>query len=254
MTRRGEAGHLMVGLLAAIAILMIFSTVVFQEWSELMRREWEEEMIFRAKEISRGIQRYRLDHGGIGPTSLEILMEPGPRGQYYMRRKYDDPLVQDGKWGLLYQGPGGTIIDPTATLEGLHSLTPVAQVSSPAGVGGAPAIPEGPQLTPVNSEGEEQAGLPIAGVKTLSSDQPFRVYRGFSDYSEWLFTYLDLEGGGPKVPGQPGAAPGTPRPGGLNRPGGGDSPFGEGGSLGKGRGKGKGGSKGGGSKSGDDDD
>jgi hypothetical protein len=267
--RRGEAGHLMVGLLAAIAIMMIFSTVVYQEWSELMRREWEEEMIFRAKELSRGIQRYRVDHGGMGPTSLDKLMEPGPKGQYYLRRLYNDPLVKDGKWGLLYQGPGGAIIDPSAVVEGMHALTPVSQFK-PSVSGNTPAAEPGeiPNLTPVtggmgSGEGEE-TGLPIAGVKSLATDQPFRIYNGFESYSEWLFTYLDLEGGGQKAPGQLPGAPGGPQPGGLNPPGAGGSSPGLGGSFGKGqggaKGKGKGqgegtgGSKGGQQSSGNDDD
>jgi hypothetical protein len=36
-------------------------------------------------------------------------------------------------------------------------------------------------------------GLPIAGVRTLCEDKPFRVYNGLTNYNEWLFTYLDLE-------------------------------------------------------------
>jgi hypothetical protein len=32
-------------------------------------------------------------------------------------------------------------------------------------------------------------------VKSLSTDDPFRLYNGVSDYSQWLFTYIDLEPG-----------------------------------------------------------
>jgi hypothetical protein len=45
--------------------------------------------------------------------------------------------------------------------------------------------------------GQDATGLPIAGVKCLSKDRPFRVYKGQRDYSLWLFTILDLE---PQVP------------------------------------------------------
>jgi hypothetical protein len=192
----------MVGLLAAVAILMIFSTVVFQEWSELMRREREEEMIFRAKELVRGIYRYRLDHAGAGPVKLEQLMEPGPRGQYYLRRLYEDPLVADGKWGLLYQGPGGTIIDPSAG-------DPLAGVD-PSAVGQLALAPNAGEGLALVGEGGEVGGLPIAGVKSLCKDKPFRIYNGFADYSEWLFTFLDLETGLASATGQPGGAPPVP--------------------------------------------
>ena len=101
----------MAGLLVLLAIMLIFSTVVFQDWQDLAHRENEAEMIFRAQEISRAILRYRKDQGK-APDKLEQLMEPGSRAQYFMRRPYTDPLVEDGTWGLLYLGPGNQIIDP----------------------------------------------------------------------------------------------------------------------------------------------
>ena len=42
-----EKGHLMAGLLVLLAIMLIFSTVVFQDWQDLAHRENEAEMIFR---------------------------------------------------------------------------------------------------------------------------------------------------------------------------------------------------------------
>ena len=50
-------------------------------------------------------------------------------------------------------------------------------------------------------------GLPIAGVKSLSEDRPFRVYNGQTEYAKWLFTYFDLEV--QRLPGQGN----RPRPG-----------------------------------------
>jgi hypothetical protein len=233
--RHGERGHLMVGLVAAVAILMIFSTVVFQEWSQLMRREAEEEMMFRAREIVRGIFRYRIDHGGAGPSKLEQLMEPGPKGQYYMRHLYKDPLVVDGKWGLLYQGPGGTIVDPTSEDPAAgHEQSLMDQILE---------APESQASEFATVEGAG-AGLTIAGVKSLCKDEPFRVYNGYSDYAEWRFTYLDLETGlATNSPGQQGSGLPSQLPT-AGQLGGGDSPFGQDQGGGKNQGgKGKGGGK-----------
>jgi type II secretory pathway pseudopilin PulG len=231
--RRNERGHLMAGLVAATAVLVIMSTVAFQEWGQVLRRDNEAEMIFRAQDIVRAIQRYRIDHGGQGPLKLEQLLEPGTKGQYYIRQLYEDPLVRGGKWGLLYAGPGGTIIDPSA--EGGQGIAGLGRVGEAIGTGqqsGSSLLnpPDSQQQEP----GQEQqppggsslssgsasgpAGLPIAGVRTLSSDQPFRVYNGMTDYSQWLFTYLDLDGGQAGASGNrpaPGATPGQPggRPG-----------------------------------------
>ncbi len=223
-----QKGALMVGVVAMVAISLIWSAVAFQAWIDVLRRDNEAEMIFRAQEIVRAIQRYRRDHGGQGPLKLKDLLEPSPKRSYYLRREYDDPLVRDGKWGLLHMGPGGTIIDP-------HAL---AEEGGPGLLGGGPTIGSrrsrldralgdghtlGQGQTPgqgrIPGQGQTLAGsvpanagllgglgnpnadgggngLPIAGLKSLCTEKPFRVYKGESDYSKWLFTYLDLQAPG----------------------------------------------------------
>lgn len=197
----------MAGLLCGITIMMIFSTVVYQSWDDLMHRENEEEMMFRAQELARGIYRFQQDHGGQGPPELRQLLEAGPRGQYYIRQLYDDPLVRDGKWGLLYQGPGGAIIDPSLT-----GTNPIEGVGIDLGL--AEVQGQAQNLAVASGSEEGGAGLPIAGVKTLSDLTPFRIYRGLSSYSEWQFTAIDLQtglaqAGGPTNPNQ---NPPTPSP------------------------------------------
>jgi hypothetical protein len=206
--RRDERGTLMAGLIAAIAIMMIFSTVAFQAWEDVIRRDKEAEMMFRGGEMARGILRYRKGHNGAGPLTLEQLAEPGPQGQYYLRRLYDDPLVKDGKWGLLYTGPNGEIFDPSTVQQQVQ---------------GVPAPMQGLNQAPDPSAGLNRAGdtanagigLPLAGVKSLCTDKPFRMHNGVSDYSQWLFTFIDLQtgfkqAGGPGVAAPPGGSPGLP--------------------------------------------
>lgn len=246
--KKGQRGHLMAGLMAAVAIMLIMSSVAFQAWTDLLRRENEAEMMFRAQDIVRAIQRYRRDHGGAGPAKLEDLMESGPKGQYYLRRLYKDPLAADGKWGLLYVGPGGTIIDPNAAQTdpfaggglgggmGQSSMSNLGMGGGRKGVGpGSKGMAGGMQQQQQQQglqggfgqssfgEGGEIAGMLIAGVRTLCEEEPFRVYNGLTEYSEWLFTYLDLEAQRARGTGsrlgidgvtQPGAnQPGTRRPG-----------------------------------------
>jgi len=242
-----------VGLVAAVAIMMILSTVAMQHWADVVRRDNEAEMMFRAQDLVRAIQRYRRDHGGAGPQKLEQLIEPGPRGQYYLRQLWRDPLVRDGKWGLLYAGPGGQVIDPNAEAVGAGGLGPLDGANpfgtmapfgggapgggAPGGPGGSasggPGGPGGPggsggpggtgpgggaagsapgggiELKPASGTdldahagGKQLAGLPIAGVKSLCQDEPFRVYNGLTEYAQWLFTYFDLEQ--QQLPGTPG--------------------------------------------------
>jgi len=203
-----QRGHLMLALIVAIALLSIGMERVAQKWEDYYRREMEAEMMFRAGEISRAIFRYRQDRANQPLVELKLLLEPGSKGQYFIRRLYEDPLVRDGKWGLLYQGPNNTIIDPNSAQPGagdfrLGSDT-LPQQTGAGGLQGG--FSQGPQ---------EIAGLPIIGVKSLCTDRPFRIYKDQTEYSEWKFTIFDvMQQTAPAVPGQqapPGAAPNAPR-------------------------------------------
>jgi type II secretory pathway pseudopilin PulG len=183
--RRAERGHLMIALVVALAMLLIFSTVATRSWLDVIRRDREADMMFRAQEISRALLKYRKANQRL-PNTLEELMEPGPQGQYFLRRLYEDPLIPDGQWGLIYSAPGGGIVDPNS---------PSVEVSGGLRIGDSStrvnSAAEG--LTP-GLQGRQATGLPIAGVKSLSQDRPFRVHKGQQDYAMWLFTILDLEG------------------------------------------------------------
>ncbi len=217
----------MAGVVAMLAVSLILSAVAFQAWIDVLRRDNEAEMIFRAQEIVRAIQRYRRDHGGQGPRTLKDLLEPSPKRSYYIRKEYEDPLVKGGKWGLLYMGPGGTIVDPSDPMQGGPGLQGQQQIgghsgtsldhalsqtqrdagdsksqrglnaNAPAGAGRLGGIGN-------RDTGEEGIGLPIAGVKSLCEETPFRVYKGETEYKKWLFTYLDISGpgGGPAQKGK----------------------------------------------------
>jgi type II secretory pathway pseudopilin PulG len=185
--RSRESGHLMIALVVALTILFIFSMIASRSWQDVVRRDNEAEMMYRAQEIVRAISKFRKANQGL-PNKLEELMEPGPKGEYFLRRLYKDPLVRGGKWGLVYAAPNGGVVDPNSPSADLQ----------PSALGDRSVTPTTAKdaLTP-GLGGQDATGLPIAGVKCLSKDRPFRVYKGQRDYSLWLFTILDLE---PQVP------------------------------------------------------
>jgi type II secretory pathway pseudopilin PulG len=231
---------LLVGLVAAVAILMIFSAVAVQNWSDVLRRDREADMMAHAQEIVRAIRKYQRDKPGVPLTELKLLMEPGSKRQFFLRKLYKDPLVKDGKWGLLYAAPQGGVYDtsvapvpgadpgglpgtPGTSLGGLAAGMSTPQQSAPTGIAGS-------ALGGLGQRQGEATGLPIVGVKSLCKDQPFRVYKDNEDYAKWLFTVFDLDQqnaqqppGAPPVgsgaPPQPGEKPGEKnptQPGGLN--------------------------------------
>jgi len=249
--RNSERGHLMVGLMAGVAILLILTLVAEQLWKDVLRRDLEAEMIFRAQDIVRALRRFRTDTGGKLPTELKEMMEPTPRGQYVLRRLWKDPLVKDGKWGLLYLAPQGGLLDPNAP-PGTDPTVP--------GLGGASSSAEKPSMTKPQGEGEEVSperderarnvggatprqereaqpsrlgglggswgtgqqqvtGMPIVGVKSLCTGTPFRVMFEQSDYAMWRFTVLDLDQAMQRGAAQGGGAGGLPGQGAPRAPG-----------------------------------
>lgn len=206
----------MVGLMAGIAILMILSTVATQAWVDVVRRDNEAEMMFRAQEIVRALRKYQKDptKGGNLPHEFEKLMEPGGKGQYFLRRMYKDPLVKGGQWGVLFAGMGGGVVDPNNSEQGELDLF------------------GNPLLKPQEGEGAMAGqmaiqGLPLAGVKSLCKEKPFRIYKEQTEYSRWLFTVYDLDMVQPAVPvpgGGPIPQPAQPGGGGLRLPGAGNTP------------------------------
>jgi hypothetical protein len=207
--------------------------VATQAWIDVLRRDNEAEMIFRAKEIVRAIVRYQQDRGVL-PTEMEQLLEPGSRGQYFIRKEYDDPLVPDGKWGLLFAAPGGGIYDPNAPQGGPGPAGPLLD---------APGQANRPGLGLQTGRGAGQVtGLGIVGVKTLSQDKPFRHFMDHTDYNMMQFTIYTPEltlgstGGsrpGQRRPGQGAGQQGQTGTPGMQAPGGRGGR--RGGSLGGGR-------------------
>lgn len=217
--RDGERGALLVAVMAALAIMMILSAVAVREWGQIVRRDNEAEMMFRAQDLVRGLRRFQKDKGRL-PNELKELSEPGSKGQYFVRQVWKDPLVKDGKWQLLYAGPQGGVLDPSMMVEngtvdtGTNDAEPQPGGMQPVGsMKGKPGM-----MNP----GGDPSGLPIAGVKTKCKDQPFRVYKQKTQYSEWVFSVFDPEVGQGAAPGAPNpGAPGVGQPGaGLNKGGG----------------------------------
>jgi len=205
----------MVALMAGIAIMMILSAVAAQNWADVVRRDNEAEMMFRAEDIVRALRRYQKDQGKL-PNELKELGEPGTRGQYFIRRVWKDPLVKGGGWQVLYAAPGGGLFDPTAApVEGgLPPEQPSLGQSLGSPLAGAP-LPNNagnPEVTKNTDGSSSVSGLPIAGVKTRSTDAPFRRWRDKEYYREWVFSIFDnaqttpAPGQAPN-PGQPGAPP-----------------------------------------------
>ena len=255
--RASESGHLLLAVMIGLTVMLIFLTVAAQQWSSLERRENEKELIFRGNQYTKAIRKYQMEHGGAYPTSLESLIEPGPRRFRYIRKLFRDPMAPDGKWGILIADPTGKgFINPNAPpeKEGIAGLEDLGQ-------GLSSKVEDEIRTSTLRNEGrrkvfakrsgfedwnhpspsEEKEGKesvtapgqptgPIVGVVSLWEQTSFRRYHEHENYVEWTFSVFDMMDQNQQANKQP-VAP-VPTPGVNIGPGRGTTMWGGGGCTG----------------------
>ena len=224
----------MAALLVSLAVMSVLMSALLPAWRHQAQREKEAELVFRGEQYVRAIRLWERKMGpGSRPPNFDILVQ-----QKYLRKKYKDPMTEDGEFQPLYVGtnlpaPGG----PGARGPGAGGRGPSSP--TPAGRAGMPQAPQQPQQ-PSGVGGLTGGG--ILGVASKSKESSILIYRGRSHYNEWTFVYANASsapgGAGSQMPGGRG---GTPFPGGRGLPGG-RGPGGRGAQPGGERGFGPGGS------------
>jgi type II secretory pathway pseudopilin PulG len=208
-------------LLVSMSIMAIMMTVAMPVWKQMVRREKEEELIFRGTQYVHAIALFQRKTANAYPPNIDLLVR-----ERYLRKKYKDPITNDDFLPLpVGAAPGGV----GAGQQGAPGTT---------GRGQTPSPPPGgrPQTSPTQAVGGRQGSTPtpfgtpsagavggISGVASKSKDKSIRIYNGRTHYNEWTFVYV-----------QPQQAPGAGA-GGATTPGGrGTNPGGAGGVGGRG--------------------
>src|SRR5438552_641353 len=174
-----ESGAILIVFMVTLAVAAIALGAAVQAWSTTWRRENEEELIFRGNQYVDGIIAYRKEHGGQFPLTLEDLFKPGPRRLRYIRRLYKDPIVPDGKWGLLYLMPGGQgVYDPKAAEKAQEKASKDWGTTWQT-AGSDPAQGQGqmPGVTPIG-QNPNGAGIPGTGGMPAGSMPPVAIQGG----------------------------------------------------------------------------
>jgi len=183
-----------VALAIAITILNVLVAAALPMWSTAMKREKEEELVFRGFQYAEGIRLFQRRFGR-HPQQLTELIEVRPR---CLRQLWDDPMTKNGKWGLIFANAPGA---PAGR-----------QPGDPGGQGSdntSPSPPPGtdPGVPSPGREGEETVTIgPITGVRSLSTEESLLEFNGQSTYDAWQFT-VGMVTGSIGVPGQPGGIP-----------------------------------------------
>ena len=205
-----ECGYAMAALLVAIGIMSLMLSVAMPSWRHAMQREKEAELVFRGEQYARAVGLFQRKFAGAFPPDIDVLVD-----QKFLRRKYRDPMTDEGEFLILYQTTQTPGADPGAqTAPGS-----MGQAREPTSVFGRAAA------------GGTQPGAGgrtgVIGVASKSKEQSIRLYQGRSRYDQWQFVYTAVStqaGVGPTAqrPGQPAGGgaggPGMGQPG--QRPGG----------------------------------
>lgn len=200
---RAEAGYAMAALLVGLAVMAIVMSVAMPTWSHMIRREKEEELVFRGNQYARAINQYQRKFANASPASLDVLLE-----QRLLRKKFRDPLSpnKDGEFQMLYLNNQGT---------------------SGRGAGMGPGAGAGTQAGTTLSTTPSGG---IVGVASKNTGTSIRIYKGKQKYNEWQFVGMEQS----QQAGPPGGAGGRAGPLRGGRQGGGrESGVGRGGARGE---------------------
>jgi len=220
--RSSEKGYLLLAVMLLITIMMIMLAIEAPRIGQQIKREKEDELVFRGKEYAIAIKRF-YHKNGTYPLSLEQLEDTNHLR--FLRKRYKDPMTTDGEWKLIHVGEAQLNI-PTPTLGTagqpgqagtLGTITPSGTPApspspSPGGFGGGAGLRgggglgsglgggaqpgPGGQMGTLTTQnigtgigGSSVGGGPIIGVASTSKKTSIKEYNGNNEYDEWLFVY-----------------------------------------------------------------
>jgi type II secretory pathway pseudopilin PulG len=167
MVKRGKRGYVLIILMMAVFVLALALTVAVPVLETELRREKEEELIFRGRQYVEAVRLFQAKNPGRFPASLKELLDKG-----FLRKLYPDPMTASGEWDIVLD-PGG-------------------QAGAEAG--------ETQQVlvAPLSALGSLQNPT-VLGVVSSSTRASIRLYEDQDRYDKWLFYYGHDPGKQPKI-------------------------------------------------------
>jgi type II secretory pathway pseudopilin PulG len=157
----GSPGYSMVVLVMAIAVLNVMLAAALHTWSEMIKRDKEEELISRGFQYAEAIRVFQKRFQR-WPVTLDELIKVKPR---CIRQLWKDPMTDDGEWDPIYLNQGQKLHPP------------------PPGSAAGGQVAEG-----LDPKQRKAAVGPIHGVRSRSGKQSLLQFFGHDHYDEWDFT------------------------------------------------------------------
>ena len=171
---RGRAGYNLVILVMIFTAMSILAASALPAISQMIRRNKEEELIFRGFQYAEAIRVFQRRYSRY-PVRLEELIEVKPR---CIRQLWKDPMTDGGAWGLVTANNG-----PARRPPGQPSQNP----APPEGVG------DGGDNATDAEPGQPRENQPILGVVSKRNHASIKMLFGRTNYSEWRFTVETLQ-------------------------------------------------------------
>jgi type II secretory pathway pseudopilin PulG len=249
---QSQAGYLLLTIMLMVVLMTIAALAVAPEITQQVKRDRENELIYRGVQYARGVKRYFKKFGRY-PTRLEDL--ENTNNMRFLRRRYKDPITgKDFKlvhFGEVQVFPVNNVGTP-AGQAGQNAAPPGmagAAALQNAGLNGPPPGQQGntsqqdqgtdpgqpgtpvaqmPGATSNDNQSQVFGGGAIIGVASTSNKEGIHEFNKKKKYSEWQFVFdPNLDRGGlitgpaqPPIAGVGGTVQGQPGPPGQNSPGG----------------------------------
>ena len=242
----GEAGYTLALVVVMASVLLVTLSEAVLNWQTAVKREREEELIFRGKQYQRALVLWYAHWSRtLGtpqvayPSTVEALLNTN--NKRFLRKQWTDPIT-DEEWRFIKVGPNNrpllTVLPGTAAAAPGGGRNPYGSGGSGQSQGSGSQAPAAAGQTAYGQTLKTQPlNSPtiggIAGVASTSEKESLKTYNGRNKHNEWEFftDYAALAaraqrgqpGGRPGQSGQPGqsrqpgqAGQGRGRPGGQN--------------------------------------
>lgn len=108
----GDNGFSYPAALLMVVVVSISLMTAQKQWSTIMKKERENQLLFRAGQISKAIESYyNSSSSGSSqyPKKLKHLLKDNRYRSVkrHLRKVYKDPMTIKGNWEIIYDGKGG---------------------------------------------------------------------------------------------------------------------------------------------------
>jgi len=175
-TGSSNRGYVLLLVLLTLFIMSLGLLVAMPVLETQLRREKEEELIFRGQQYVEAIRLYQQKKPGAFPSSLEELVK-----EKCLRKLYSDPVSKNGQWDLL--------------------LLPSSLTPGPRAMANAPVLEStAEKLLVVSPDALKKIRTPqIVGVVSPSHEKSIKIYQEAEYYHQWLFYYGQTPGKKPQL-------------------------------------------------------